>query len=116
MSDGSHPHPRGDANLGCGQRDHIKERFQDLRDIVPAIAEENPSRAVILNRVRVFLYVRLKRLADTSASHAQASDFIMEMRDRSTIHESEVKRLRSENDVLMREIAEMEMELGDGVP
>ncbi|XP_065906927.1 max-binding protein MNT-like isoform X2 [Dysidea avara] len=65
------------------RRDHIKDSFSLLRDVVPAVAGEKISRALILNK---------------------ASDFIKEMKIKNQQHEEEIETLRQSNFILEEQV------------
>ncbi|XP_004364652.2 max protein [Capsaspora owczarzaki ATCC 30864] len=69
------------------RRDHIKEKFNELRDTVPSIAGDKASRSLILNR---------------------ATEFIVTMKQRNTAHEAEIDAIRKQNETLRKQILDLE--------
>lgn len=65
------------------RRDHIKDSFSLLRDVIPSVAGEKISRALILNK---------------------ASDFIKEMKIKNQQHEEEIETLRQSNFILEEQV------------
>ncbi|KJE95533.1 hypothetical protein CAOG_05983 [Capsaspora owczarzaki ATCC 30864] len=73
------------------RRDHIKERFTSLKDVVPTLDEEqNPSRSAILH---------------------EATVYINKMREATFSEEHQVRHLQTANQSLAKEVQQLEAEI-----